>query len=692
MLSTLKFRLMLILIAIGITPALIVGIGAFSISSSSLTDYAFSKLTSDRDVIKSQLEVYLDAARKDIELLANGKDIQILYNAAKVYKKLEETQGSEALNLGTYEYQNIIATKANSLSNLVTVKGYSNVLVVLADSGHVVYSAKPNSDYGKSLQLSSTQTNPLANVWQQVLSANAVQYQDYTTYQAQGGEPAAFIAAPVYNLKKEIVAVVALQISLDRINGITEHREAMGATGESYLVGADYLMRSDSYLSPDKYSVNSSFSQGTAPQAKSDVISQALQQGSGTEINISYLGEESLSAFTYIKFGDHIWAVVSEISEQEAFAAVSSIKTIISVILIVVALVVVFVALFISTSITSPIKAMTGFLDELALGHTGKRTDLTRSDEIGHMAKSLDNLASYLENDLVVGLQRIAEGDLTHKVQPKDDGDVISHALIQTNADLTTIVNDISGYTDNLVSESEKVLSVSDSISDSSESTQIALESISSSLLEVGEVTQSTATKTTKADELGTLAAKSALEGQQQVEHAVTAMSEIKAATDNISSILVAIENIAEQTNLLALNAAIEAARAGDAGRGFAVVADEVRTLASQSTKAANETAELVKVVVDKTQVGSEITLSSSQSLASIVESVEQVSEIISDISRATIEQSSAVHEANENIFKISDANKQTSDTAQQGSDISHALTNFSNGLKEIVNKFTLTK
>lgn len=683
---------MLILIAIGITPALVVGIGAFSIASDSLTDYAFSKLTSDREVIKSQLEVYLDAARKDIELLANGKDIQILYKAAKVYKKLEETQGSAPLNLQTYEYKNIVAHKANSLNNLVTVKGYANVLVVLADSGHVIYSAKANSDYGKSLQQSSTSSNPLANVWQQVLRTNSVQYQDYTAYQAQGGEPVAFIAAPVYNLKKEIVAVAALQISLDRINAITAHRDEMGKTGESYLVGADNLMRSDSFLAPDKYSVNTSFSQSTAARAQSDVISQALQQGSGTEINTSYLGEQSLSAFTYIKFGEHVWAVVSEISEREAFAAVSSIKTIISVILIVVGLIVVFVAIFTSTSITSPIKAMTGFLDELALGHTGKRTGLKRSDEIGHMAQSLDNLANYLEHDLVKGLQRIAEGDLSHKIQPKDAGDVISHALIQTNADLTNIVNDISGYTDNLVSQSEKVLNVSDSISASSESTQIALESISSALLEVGEVTDNTAAKTTRADELGTLAAKSALEGQKQVEDAVSAMSEIKAATDNISSILVAIESIAEQTNLLALNAAIEAARAGEAGRGFAVVADEVRTLASQSTKAANETAELVKVVVDKTQIGSDITLNSSKSLESIVESVEQVSVIISDISRAALEQSSAVSEANENIFKISDANKQTSDTAQLGSDVSHALTNFSNGLKQIINKFTIAK
>lgn len=681
---------MVILIVIGILPAVIVGLGTFTVTSDSLKDYAFSKLTSSRDVMKRQLELYFEEARQDVQLLADGKDSHVLYRATKVYLKLEENSGTEAMNVDTYEYQHMMAIKGDSFDNLVKVKGYSNALLINADTGHVVYSVKSNLDFGKSLKLSNGTLNPLSRLWQQVVTSKTLKYQDYMPYQAQGNEPVAFIGAPVFNLKKQVIAVAVIQVSLERINSITLHQDAMGETGESYLVGSDHLMRSDSYLSPQSFSVQQSYASAASKKAVSDSISQGLQGIEGTKIGTSYLGEPVLAAYTGVTFGGNTWALVSEISEKEAFAAVSSIKTLITVILSVVAIIVVFSAMYLSTSITSPVKTMTDSLDELALGHTSKRTNVTRSDEIGHMALSLDNLASYLENDLVKGLKKIAEGDLTHQVIPKDKDDELSQALIQTNADLTKIVNDISGYTDNLVTESNKVLGVSESISASSESTQIALESISASLLEMGEVTDNTADKTIEADRLGTQAAHSALEGQKQVEQAVSAMSEIKSATDNISSILVAIENIAEQTNLLALNAAIEAARAGEAGRGFAVVADEVRTLASQSTKAANETAELVKVVVDKTQIGSEITLNSASSLTSIVEAVEKVSEIISDISRSATEQSSAVAEANESLLKISDVNKQTSNTAQQGSDISQALTNFANGLKQIVAKFNV--
>lgn len=81
-------------------------------------------------------------------------------------------------------------------------------------------------------------------------------------------------------------------------------------------------------------------------------------------------------------------------------------------------------------------------------------------------------------------------------------------------------------------------------------------------------------------------------------------MANLEAIADSINSFVETISKISDQTNLLALNAAIEAARAGDAGRGFSVVADEVRSLASNTSKSAEEVGGLIARIKQDTESG----------------------------------------------------------------------------------------
>ncbi|WP_448206295.1 methyl-accepting chemotaxis protein [Azospirillum sp. sgz302134] len=77
-------------------------------------------------------------------------------------------------------------------------------------------------------------------------------------------------------------------------------------------------------------------------------------------------------------------------------------------------------------------------------------------------------------------------------------------------------------------------------------------------------------------------------------DRATTVMTSLRAAAEQIASVVKLINAIASQTNLLALNATIEAARAGEAGRGFAVVANEVKALSRQTADATKQIADQV--------------------------------------------------------------------------------------------------
>jgi methyl-accepting chemotaxis protein len=264
---------------------------------------------------------------------------------------------------------------------------------------------------------------------------------------------------------------------------------------------------------------------------------------------------------------------------------------------------------------------------------------------VADISSRLRSLTERDTTDLRMGLEAVAQRDLTVEIKPSTDaitapgrdelGDVARAvnairentaasvlAYDATRSALADAIGQVATSATTLAAASEQMAAcssdagraigeIASAVNDVALGAEKQVGSLASAQHATGEM--AAATQQGSADAQNTVAAVErasavAQEGVAAVSEASDAMSSVSessshvaqairglsAKSGEITTIAATIRAIAEQTNLLALNAAIEAARAGEQGRGFAVVAEEVRNLAEQSQHAAASIADLI--------------------------------------------------------------------------------------------------
>ena len=297
------------------------------------------------------------------------------------------------------------------------------------------------------------------------------------------------------------------------------------------------------------------------------------------------------------------------------------------------------VALYTARSITEPLTHLMTVAREIGdSGDLDQNIDIHRTDEIGALATTFNNMVAYLKEMAGVSMA-VAEGDLTVEVVPRSKRDTLGNAFLRMSHGLQDLVrttrdsagqvsagsNQVAGAADESAKVSVQASSAIEEVTSTMhemsinvqnvvKNTQVQASSVAETSASIDQMVTSIQRVADTAKVLLDIANRSREEvmtGIQTMEKATDGLNRTNVAiqssaeiinvlghrADDIGKIIEVIDDLAEQTNLLALNAAIEAARAGEHGLGFAVVADEVRKLAEKSTQSTKEIADLIQSI-----------------------------------------------------------------------------------------------
>ncbi len=297
-------------------------------------------------------------------------------------------------------------------------------------------------------------------------------------------------------------------------------------------------------------------------------------------------------------------------------------------------------------------------------------------------------------NGLAEGLQRLAMGDLTFRLQ-HDFGPEYEQLKTDFNDAANQLQQMIRGIAYNaaaLNAGTNQIAQAADELSQRSERQAASLQQTTEAMDGIAARVRRTAEDAQHASQIVSRTKADAEQSEAVVVRAAQAMATIEQSSQQITQIIQVINDIASQTRLLALNAGMEASRAGQGGRSFAVVASEVRALAQRSAQAAKQAKTLISTSNERVSEGVTMVAHAAAALRRIMGQVGDVNTVVGEIAASNHEQSVSLQEVHASILLMDQVTQENAAMVEESTAATHSLAYETDDLLDLTTRFRVTE
>ncbi len=379
---SLRAKLLISFLLAGVLPIILFAFIAISYAGNALENAAILKLEGIKHLKAKSIKTYFSDTIKLVDSFARTHMIIVRLN--EYYEDTAEFE--EKLNI----YSDKVGHLLKDHNDLVSM-GFQDVFVADKD-GNIIYTDAHKSAIGKNIIKDYSSTS-LADGFKETIRTGQISFKDFKYYEDMDAS-AAFIITPLIDIHNEhtVKGVLAVQVSIDKINQIMKDDVGLGKTGETYLIGSDRLLRSSSRLDSN-LTVNKSFKKNIKIQTKA--AQNAFDNKIETKLIKNYRGIDVLSSYAPIDILGAKWAIIAEVDKSEALAVVYELQRNSLIVFLFSVSIIIIAGIKISQSITNPINKLVGKINKSS-SLVASASDLLKNSSV-QLAEGSTEQASTIE-------------------------------------------------------------------------------------------------------------------------------------------------------------------------------------------------------------------------------------------------------------------------------------------------------